>query len=105
MPGATTRAQEFGKVMDNPKVTIIGLLSQQANTIRSIYGDKLDLKFIEVDTSTIKMRATAETSDQVVLMTKFIPHEIQTALRKHDLVYCNGGVSSLKLILDAMPHL
>lgn len=88
--------------MENLKVTIIGLLPQQANTIRGIYKDELDLKFIEVDTSTIKMQATAATSDQVVLMTKFIPHEIQTALRKHDLVYCNGGVSSLKLALDAM---
>jgi len=40
-----------------------------------------------------------------VLMTKFIPHDVQDALRKHDLVFCNGGVSSLKLTLDAMLHL
>ena len=92
-------------MMDNLKVTIIGLLPQQANTIRSIYDDKLDLKFIEVDTSTIKIRSTAESSDQVVLMTKFISHEIRNALRKHDLVHCNGGVSSLKLKLDAMLRL
>lgn len=89
-------------MLDLPKITIVGLLPQQANTIRGIYGEDLDLRFVEVDTSTSKMRATAETSDQVVLMTKFIPHEVQTALRKHDLVYCNGGVSSLKLALDAM---
>lgn len=92
-------------MFDHPKITIVGLLAQQANTIKKLYGDDLDLRFIEVDTSTSKIRATAETSDQVVLMTKFIPHEVQTALRKHDLVYCNGGVSSLKLQLDAMLHL
>lgn len=87
-------------MFDLPKITIVGLLAQQANTIKKLYGDDLDLRFIEVDTSTSKIKATAETSDQVVLMTKFIPHEVQTALRKHDLVYCNGGVSSLKLQLD-----
>ena len=91
--------------MDTLKITIIGLLPQQANTIRGLYGGSLDLRFVEVDTSTQKIRCSAESSDQVVLMTKFIPHEIQTALRQHDLVYCNGGVSSLKLKLDAMLHL
>ena len=101
----TIKAVGSGRKLDNPKITIIGLLPQQANTIRDIYGDGMDLRFIEVDTPTSKIRATAETSDQVVLMTKFIPHEIQTALRKHDLVFCNGGVSSLKLTLDAMLHL
>lgn len=93
---------EYGQMLDHPKVTIVGLLPQQANIIRSIYGEELDLKFIDVDTSASKMRATAETSDQVVLMTKFISHEVQSNLRQHDLVYCNGGVSSLKLKLDAM---
>lgn len=88
--------------MDNLKITIIGLLPQQANAIRDIYGGALDLRFIETDTSTSQIRSTVGSSDQIVLMTKFIPHEIQTALRQHDLVYCNGGVSSLKLKLDAM---
>ena len=91
--------------MDTLKITIIGLLPQQANTIQSIYGEALNLRFIETDTPTQKIRCSAESSDQVVLMTKFIPHEIQTALRQMDLVYCNGGVSSLKLKLDAMLHL
>jgi hypothetical protein len=88
--------------MDNPKITIVGLLPVQANTIKSLYGDRLDLQFIVAEASPAKMQLTAESSDQVILMTKFIPHEAQTALRKLDLVYCNGGVSSLKLKLDAM---
>lgn len=91
--------------LSQPKITIVGLLPRQANTIRSLYEGELDLRFVEVDTSTAKMVATAESSDQVVLMTKFIPHGVQTALREHDLVYCNGGVSSLKLILDDLPRL
>lgn len=89
-------------MLDLPKITIIGLLPQQANIIRGIYGEALDLRFIETDTPTQKIRCSAESSDQVVLMTKFMSHEIQTALRQMDLVYCNGGVSSLKLKLDAI---
>lgn len=88
--------------MLNPKVTIVGLLPMQANKIKSLYGDELNLQFITAETSPTQMQLTAESSDQVILMTKFIPHEAQTALRKLDLVYCNGGVSSLKLKLDAM---
>lgn len=89
----------------NPKVTIVGLLPVQANKIKSLYGDDLNLQFITAETSPAQMQLTAESSDQVILMTKFIPHDAQTALRKLDLVYCNGGVSSLKLKLDAMLHL
>lgn len=103
--GSTIRLDSGWIMIVSPKITIVGLLPRQANTIRSLYGADLDLKFIEVDTSTAKMKATAESSDQVVLMTKFIPHEVQTALREHDLIYCNGGVSSLKALLDAMPRL
>jgi hypothetical protein len=76
----------------------------QANTIRGIYGDMADLQFL-ASGQPPKIQAAAESSDQVIVMTKFISHETQTALRKHDLVFCNGGVSSLKLKLDAMLHL
>lgn len=84
------------------KITIIGLLPMQANKVKELYADKADLRFISVDTQTSKVQSTAESSSQIILMTKFIPHEIQTALKKHDLVFCNGGVSSLKVKLDEL---
>lgn len=89
--------------MDSDKltVTIIGLLPAQAGRVQSEYGDKLDLRFILTDTHISKIRATTESSDAVILMTKFIPHGIQTALRKHDgLDFCNGGISSVGVKLD-----
>lgn len=88
--------------MLNPKITIVGLLPMQANKIKSLYGDDLNLQFITAETSPAQMQLTAKSSDQVILMTKFVPHEAQDVLRKLDLVFCNGGVSSLKLKLDAM---
>lgn len=88
--------------VDPVKVTIVGLLPVQANKIKSLYGDELNLQFITAETSPTQMQLTAESSDQVILMTKFIPHEAQTALRKLDIVFCNGGVSSLKVILSKL---
>ena len=91
--------------MDNDKllVTVVGLLPVQANRVQADFGDKVDLKFIRSDTTAQKIAATAESSDYVILMTKFISHEIQSALRKHDgLNYCNGGVSSVGVKLDEL---
>ena len=91
--------------MDNDKllVTVVGLLPVQANRVQADFGDKVDLKFIRSDTTAQKIAATAESSDYVILMTKFISHEIQSALRKHDgLNYCNGGISSVGVKLDEL---
>ena len=91
--------------MNNDKlsVTVIGLLPRQAGRLQSDYGDKVDLLFAGSNESIAKIRSTAESSDHVILMTKFISHEIQTALQKRGgLDYCNGGTSSLGLKLDAL---
>lgn len=89
--------------MDKLLVTVVGLLPQQANRIEQDYGDRVDLRFILSNTPAKKMAATAESSDHVILMTKFISHEIQTTMRKHDgLERCNGGVSSLGAKLDQL---
>ena len=86
---------------DKLVVTIIGLLPAQAGRVQSDYGDKFDLRFVRTDTAMPKIRATAESSDVVILMTKFIPHDIQSVLRKHDgLNFCNGGTSSVGFKLD-----
>jgi hypothetical protein len=83
-------------------VTIVGLRGVQADKIKSIYGNQLDLRFADVDESPRQIKATAESSDYVVLMTKFVSHRVQDALADHDLTYCNGGVSSVKLKLDEL---
>ena len=87
--------------MDKPTVTVVGLLPGQAARVEADYGDRIDLRFVVVDTAIQKVKATAESSDQVILMTKFIPHDVQTALRKHGgLNFCNGGISSVGRKLD-----
>ena len=86
-----------------PLVTVVGLLPAQANRVEDQFGDRIDLRFLDVDTSIRKICATSESSDHVVLMTKFMPHDVQAALRKHDgLTYCNGGVTSCNLKLEEL---
>lgn len=86
-----------------PSVTIIGLLPRQAEQVAAAYGEEADLRFLSVDMAASRIRATTESSDHVILMTKFMPHEVQTAVRKHEgLTYCNGGVSSVNLKLEML---
>lgn len=93
----------FGTMCDKPSVTIVGLLPRQAERVHNEYGGEVDLQFAYVNDSMAKIRTTAESSDHVILMTRFIPHDIQVALRGHGgLTYCNGGTSSVGAKLDEL---
>jgi len=89
--------------MKNLNVAIVGLMPWQASKVESNYGKEIDLRFIETDTAPSRASSIAQSSDHVILMTKFIPHGIQNALRGHDgLAFCNGGVSSVNAQLDEL---
>lgn len=84
-------------------VAIIGMKPNQANEIRSAFGGRCDLTFIDQNTSPSKVRTTAASSDYVLLMRKFIPHDVQDAVRHHEgLTFVNGGVTSMKAKLDEL---
>ena len=86
-----------------PTVAVIGLLPRQAQRVEEAYGDAFDLRFLkaETDMAMRKVKATAGSSEHVLLMTKFVPHDVCCALKGHDgLEYCNGGTDSVKLKLS-----
>lgn len=88
---------------DLPSVTVVGLLPVQSNKVQAEYGDVIDLQFMDAETSPARVKSVAQSSDHVILMTKFIPHNLQNALRKHEgLIFCSGGVSSVGARLDAI---
>lgn len=93
---------EEAQVTGKPGVLVIGLLPQQENTIRTIYGAWLDLCFMgaqEAKSRPVMRRA------HVVLMTKFINHAIQDKYRQSPMLhFCNGGTSELCKILDKVLH-
>jgi hypothetical protein len=89
--------------MDKLSVAVIGLLPRQAERVQAAYGDDVDLRFIQTDTAMQKIRATVESTDHILIMTKFAPHDIQDGLRKSGkLEFCNGGTSSVGQKLDAI---
>jgi hypothetical protein len=89
--------------MDKLTVAVIGLLPRQAERVAAEYGEDLDLRFIRTDTAMQKIRATVESSDHILIMTKFAPHDIQDGLRKHGgMEFCNGGTSSVGRKLDEL---
>lgn len=84
-------------------VAVIGLLPQQAGAIQMEYSDRFDLKFLDASTRTPQIKATTSSSAKVILMTKFINHGVQDAVRSHPgLTYVNGGVSSVKQALNGL---
>lgn len=86
-----------------PTVTVIGLLPRQAERVEEAYGDQFDLRFIkaEKDIAMRRITSTAESSDHILLMTKFVAHDICAALKGHDgIEYCNGGTGSVNLKLS-----
>lgn len=86
-----------------PTVAVIGLLPRQAARVEEAYGDQFDLRFIkaETDMAMRRVKATAGSSEHVILMTKFVPHDVCCALKGHEgLEYCNGGIGSVNLKLS-----
>lgn len=93
----------YGGLMKKLSITIIGLLPQQAAKIQAAYGGELSLRFIEVGTSMRQVLATASSSDYTILMTKFIPHDIQASLRNREgLTFCNGGITATKRLIEKL---
>ena len=89
--------------MDKPSVAIVGLLPGQVSRIDAQYGDKLNMCYIDADRSRPKVQATAASSDHVIVMTRFVSHETQAAVRGHSgLIYCNGAESAVKHQPDAL---
>lgn len=86
-------------------VALVGLLPRQAELIRSQYGSDVNLHFVGSGENSPRVSAAASSSDYVIVMTKFTPHDTQDILRNHEgLIFCNGGVSSAKLKLDELLH-
>lgn len=84
-----------------PSIAIVGLLPRQAERVKADYGEQADLLFFDTCVSTKRLSASVESTDQVILMTKFMSHQVQNALRSHQgLVYCNGGTSAVGMALE-----
>ena len=82
------------------KIMILGLQSQQAQEISKEYGNVYDLRIFDNTVTTDRIRSNLSTCERAIIMTKFIGHHIQSAVKGHaGFTYCNGTVSALNDLL------
>lgn len=82
-------------------ITIVGLKPNQEDRVETDYGDAFDLNFVASGTRAQQLRATVSSSDKVIILTKFVPHQTQEVVRGHPgLTFCNGGISAVENILE-----
>jgi hypothetical protein len=82
-----------------PRVVIVGLLPGQRRRIDRELGKRFDLRFLG---ASAQMNVTGCT--HIVLMTKFISHQCQTAayarFPRDAVLHCNGGPAQLRRLLE-----
>ena len=82
------------------KIMILGLQPQQAQEISKEYGNVYDLRIFDNTVTTDRIRSNLSTCERAVIMTKFIGHHIQSAVKgQAGFTYCNGTVSALRDLL------
>jgi len=80
-----------------PKVLIVGLLPDQGHEIQREFGRHFDFKIFDSNVTADKIKANMPNSDHAILMTKFVSHPTQAAMRGHPgFIFCNGTVAALK---------
>lgn len=95
------KQQNGVKADTRPKVMVVGLLSIQTQDIQKEYGKIFDLRFFDQNVPSQQIKESAKSCTIAILMTKFIPHTVQAALRGHPgFAYCNGNQSALKQLLQ-----
>lgn len=87
------------------KVIVVGLLPIQTNDIQKRFGHKFDFKFIGSNTPNQQIRDSMKNADIGILMTRFVSHPTQAALRDHlrvhqDFSFCNGNSTALENLLE-----
>ena len=83
-----------------PSILVVGLLPQQAQEIRSSFGEVFDLRFIESHVSNVEQ--LIRNTDQIYGNTKFMKHSLDAVLRKvgaDRYTRFSGSTSKLKVLL------
>ena len=83
------------------KVVVVGLLSVQTQETQKDFGRVFNFKFIDANVPSQQIKESAREADIAIIMTKFVSHSTQSALRQHPgFTFCNGNSSALKNLLE-----
>jgi hypothetical protein len=89
-----------------PKVLVVGLLGDQRDALQRSHGQDFDLQFLGADDAHNRMTERAKGADITVVMTRFIGHPAEAAVRRgaRDFRRVNGTVTDLGRTLIAIKH-
>lgn len=82
------------------RVTICGLLPQQAGLISQEYGQAYDLSFWNEE-GTDKLKALAKNADHIITFSSKLPHHVENTIRSvnRDFKRVMGGLTELRRVL------
>lgn len=87
-----------GAITTKRKILVIGLLPEQQRQIEKDFGSEFELRFFK-DENLKLLRTRAESCEFSILMTRFISHAHQDAVKGLKVEYVNGSVSDLEKFL------
>jgi hypothetical protein len=88
------------KIDTRKKVIVVGLLPVQTNEVQKEFGAYYDLRFFHSNTPVPQIRESMKNVDFAIMMTNFVSHSTQSAMRSHPgFIYCNGNSTALKMAL------
>lgn len=85
------------------KVLVVGLLGQQADSLRQVVKDRAKLLFWNEDRVSEQLKQLIDNSQVVIGATKFISHAVDGVLSRADhYMRIHGGVSKIRLELEKL---
>jgi hypothetical protein len=101
MPAVNTPQPEKEEKPQKKKVIVVGLLPVQTNDIQKRFGHIFDFKFIGSNVPNQQIRESIKHGDIGILMTRFVSHPTQAAMRDHlGFTFCNGNSTALENLLQ-----
>lgn len=95
--------QKQEQVVRLPRVTIVGLLPQQAGLISSEFGQAYDLSFWKEE-GIDKLKSLAKNSDHIITFSGKLPHLVENTIRSvnRDFKRVMGGMTELRRALNEL---
>lgn len=97
VPSAAPVAPAPEVLKGKEKVLIVGVQPNQGQEIQKEFGRHFDFKIFDSNVTAEKIKANIAFTDHAILMTRFVSHSTQSAMRGHPgFIFCNGTVVALK---------
>lgn len=88
-------------VVPKKRVLIVGLLDHVSHRIKDEWGSAFDLRCFDNNVTIDQVKDNLPAADYAILMTRFVSHKLQNAMRGHPgFLYCDGSQARVKEMLN-----